>query len=166
MYTISILALAVLLISWKKTKNTFFQQSREVILEKRQLLELVLKDRNLSKIQRTTILSIFDNFAKYPTIYKFDGATIVADIDTIKGLDISAMVHDWQYLNAQHKGFWYYVKAKLKADVNYAKLMRLLGVSWLTAWTRCIALIISTPIWLLILLFKKNSQNRNYKKYK
>ena len=154
-YTILILALAVLLISWKKTKNTFFQQSREVILEKRHLLELVLKDRNLSKIQRTTILSIFDNFAKYPNIYKFDGATIVADIDTIKGLDISAMVHDWQYLNAQHKGFWYYVKAKLKADVNYAKLMRLLGISWLTAWTRCTALIISTPIWLLILLFNK-----------
>jgi hypothetical protein len=154
-YTISILALAILLISWKKTKNNFFQQSREVIIEKRHLLELVLKDRNISKNQRNTILSIFDNFAKYPNIYNFDGATIVADIDTIKGLDISAMVHDWDYLNAQHKGFWYYVKAKLKADVNYAKLMRLLGISWLTAWTRYVALIISTPIWLLKLSFNK-----------
>lgn len=149
-----LITIAILLLCWKKSSSKFFLQSREVLLQKRNLLELVLKDRNLSKIQRNTILSIFDNFAKYPTIYKFDGATIVADIDTIKGLDVSAMVHDYDYLSAQHKGFWYYVKAKLKADVNYAKLMRLLGISWLTAWTRCTALVISTPIWLILLSLK------------
>lgn len=141
--TISFIILAI---SWKKSKSKFFEQCREVLLEKRQLLKLVLKDRNIPKIKRTTILEIYDIFKNYPTIYKFDGATIVADIDTIKGLDVSAMVHDYDYQIAQHKGFWYYVKAKLKADVDYGKLMRLLGVPWLIAWTRVICLIISTPI--------------------
>ena len=150
--TISFIILAI---SWKKSKSRFFEQSREVLLEKRQLLELVLKDRNIPKIKRTTILEIYDIFKNHSTIYKFDGATIVADIDTIKGLDVAAMKHDYDYQIAQYIGFWYYVKAKLKADVDYGKLMRLLGVSWLTAWTRVTALIISTPIWLLILYFNK-----------
>ena len=101
----------VLTISWKKSKSRFFEQSKEVLLEKRQLLELVLKDRNVPKKTRKRILDIYDIFKNYPTIYKFDGATIVADIDTIKGLDVSAMVHDYDYLTAQYRGFWYYVKA-------------------------------------------------------
>lgn len=152
-YLLSI-SFIILAISWKKSKNNFFLQSREVLLEKRQLLELVLKDRNVPKETRKRILEIYDIFKNYPTIYKFDGATIVADIDTIKGLDVSAMVHDYDYLSAQYKGFLYYVKAKLKADVEYGKLMRLLGVSWLTAWTRVICLIISTPFWVILLSMK------------
>lgn len=143
-----------MIISWKKSKSRFFEQSREVLLEKRKLLELVLKDRNLPEIKINIILVIYDIFKNYPNIFKFDGATIVADIDTIKGLDVAAMVHDYDYLSAQHRGFWYYVKAKIKADVEYGKLMRLLGVSWLTAWTRVTGLIISTPIWLILLSLK------------
>lgn len=157
--TISFIILAI---SWKKSKSKFFEQSREALLEKRQLLELVLKDRNVSKKTRNEILDIYDIFKNYPTIYKFDGATIIADIDTIKGLDVSAMVHDYDYQVAQYRGFWYYVKAKLKADVDYGKLMRLLGVSWLIAWTRVSCLIISTPIWLLILSFNKKFTPTKY----
>ena len=96
----------------------------------------------------------FDLFRDYPNIYKFDGATIVADIYTIKGLDVSAMVHDLEYQLAQHKGFWFYLKAKLKADVEYGKNMRALGVSWLTAWTRVFFLLLSTPFWILLLTLK------------
>lgn len=158
-YLITI-SLIVLAISWKKSKSKFFEQSREVLLEKRQLLELVLKDRNVPKKTRKRILEIYDIFKNYPTIYKFDGATIVADIDTIKGLDVSAMVHDLEYQLAQNKGFWYYLKEKLKADVEYGKNMRALGVSWLTAWTRATALILSTPFWMAIIAtkgkFKRN----------
>lgn len=152
--TALVVAVGVLLISWKKSKSRFFEQSREVLLEKRQLLELVLKDRNVPKKTKKRILEIYDIFKNYPTIYTFDGATIVADIDTIKDLDVSAMKHDYDYLSAQYRGFWYYVKAKLKADVEYGKLMRLLGVSWLTAWTRATALIISTPFWVILLSMK------------
>jgi hypothetical protein len=156
--TISFIILAI---SWKKSKNSFFEQSREVLLEKRQLLELVLKDRSISKIRTTTILEIYDIFKNYPNIYKFDGATIVADIDTIKGLDVPAMVHDYDYQIAQYRGFWYYVKAKFKADVDYGKLMRLLGVSWLTAWTRVIFLLLSTPFWLILLSLKGKFKRTN-----
>ena len=153
-YLISI-SIFILILCWKKSKSSFFEQDREVLAKKRKLLIQVLEDRNIKGKKKSIFLNAFDLFRDYPNLYKFDGATIVADIDTIKGLDASAMVHDYDYLTAQHRGFWHYVKAKLKADVDYGKLMRLLGVSWLTAWTRVFCLIISTPIWLLILSFNK-----------
>ena len=149
-----ILAIAIILLCWKKSKSNFFQQSRNTLSEKRQLLIKVLEDRNIDKKEQSYILDIYNIFCQLDSIFKFDGATIVADIDTIKGLDVSAMVHDFEYQIAQHKGFWYYLKEKLKADVNYAKRMRKLGVSWLTAWVRATALIISTPIWVAIIGLK------------
>jgi uncharacterized protein (UPF0147 family) len=161
MIYILLISFIILAISWKKSKNSFFDQSREVLLEKRQLLELVLKDRNIPKETRKRVLEIYGILKNYPNIYKFDGATIVADIDTIKGLDVPAMVHDYDYQVAQYRGFWYYVKAKLKADVDYGKLMRLLGVSWLTAWTRVTGLIISTPIWLVLLTINGKFKRTN-----
>jgi hypothetical protein len=149
-YLISI-TLAILLISWKKSKSTFFEQDRETLAEKRKLLIQVLEDRGVKKFH---FLWAYDMLRKYPNLYKFDGATIVADIDTIRGLDASAMVHDVAYQLAQNKGTMYYFIEKLEADVEYGKNMRALGVSWLTAWTRVTALIISTPIWMAIIGFQ------------
>jgi len=148
MIALYLISIVILLISWKKSKSNFFSQDRETLAEKRKLLIQVLRDRGVKQFH---FIWAYDMLRKYPNLYKFDGATIVADIDTIKGLDASAMVHDLEYQLEQHKGFWYYLKAKLKADVDYGKNMRALGVSWLTAWTRVTCLIISTPIWLAII---------------
>lgn len=149
-----ILAIAIILLCWKKSKSNFFEQSRDTLAEKRQLLINVLEDRNIDKKEQGYILDIYNIFCQLDSIFKFDGATIVADIDTIKGLDVSAMVHDFEYQIAQHKGFWYYLKAKVKADIDYAKRMRKLGVSWLTAWVRGFFLLLSTPFWILLLTLK------------
>ena len=149
-YLISI-TFAILLLSWKKSKSKFFEQDRETLAEKRQLLIKVLEDRGVKKFK---FLWAYDLLRKYPNLYKFDGATIVADIDTIKGLDASAMVHDVAYQLAQHKGIYEYFCKKISADVEYGKNMRALGVSWLTAWARVTALIISTPIWMAIIGLK------------
>jgi hypothetical protein len=149
-YLISILTV-ILLISWKKSKSTFFQQDRDVLAEKRKLLIQVLRDRDVKEFH---FIWAYDILRKYPNLYKFDGATIVADIDTIKGLDASAMVHDVAYQLAQHKGIYEYFCKKISADIEYGKNMRALGVSWLTAWTRVTALIISTPIWMAIIGLK------------
>lgn len=141
-------------LSWKKSKSKFFEQSRDVLYDKSKFLIEVLKDRRLDSKEISYIIWCYDNFRKYPNLFSFDGATIVADIDTIKGLDVSAMVHDFEYQIAQHKGFWYYLKEKLKSDVNYGKRMRKLGVSWSTAWVRVFFLLLSTPFWILLLTFK------------
>lgn len=118
-YLISI-SIVILILCWKNSKSKFFEQDREVLAEKRKLLIQVLEDRG---VKVGHFILAFDLFRDYPNLYKFDGATIVADIDTIKGLDVSAMIHDLEYQLAQHKGFWFYLKAKLKADVEYGKNM-------------------------------------------
>jgi hypothetical protein len=148
MIVVYFISIVILLISWKKSKSNFFQQDRETLAEKRKLLIQVLRDRGVKEFH---FIWAYDMLRKYPNLYKFDGATIVADIDTIRGLDASAMVHDVAYQLAQHKGAMYYFIEKLEADVEYGKNMRALGVSWLTAWTRVTCLIISTPIWMAII---------------
>lgn len=153
-YIVISLLLIYLIWLYFKSDNKFFTQDREVLAEKRQLLIKILEDRNISKITKNTLLGAFDAFRDFPSIYKFDGATILADLETIKGLDASAMLHDYQYQLLRHKGFWYYLKGKLKADVCYGKTMRLLGITWLVAWSRVLALILSTPFWMLIMFFK------------
>lgn len=115
--TISFIILAI---SWKKSKSKFFEQSREALLEKCQLLELVLKDRNVSKKTRNEILDIYDIFKNYPTIYKFDGATIVKDLNDLPNLDLDAMYHDFQYIfEGANRNF---IK-KFKSDLKYIKNM-------------------------------------------
>jgi hypothetical protein len=145
---IYLISIIILILCWKKSKSNFFEQDRETLAEKRKLLIQVLRDRGVKQFH---FIWAYDMLRKYPNLYKFDGATIVADIDTIRGLDASAMVHDVAYQLAQHKGVMYYFIEKLEADVEYGKNMRSLGVSWLTAWTRATALIISTPIWMAII---------------
>lgn len=155
-----ILAIAILLLCWKKSKSNFFEQSRDTLADKRKLLISVLEDRNIDEKEQGYILDIYNIFCQLDSIFKFDGATIVADIDTIKGLDVSAMVHDFEYQIAQHKGFWHYLKEKLKSDVNYGKRMRKFGVSWSTAWVRVFFLLLSTPFWIILISlqgkFKRN----------
>lgn len=154
MWYIILISLIIFLISWKKSKSNFFEQSRDALTEKRQLLIKVLEDRNIDEKEQGYILDVYNIFCQLDSIFKFDGATIVADIDTIKGLDVSAMCHDFEYQIAQNKGFLFYLKAKLKADIDFGKRMRSLGVTWLNAWSRIFGLILSTPFWILLLTLK------------
>ena len=134
--------------------NNFFNQSRDKLADKRKLLIDVLEDRNLSDKEILYIIDVYNHFTQKNTIFKFDGATIVADFDTIKDLDVSAMCHDFEYIIAQHKGFWFYLKSKLKADIEFGKRMRKLGVTWLNAWVRVFFLLLSTPFWILLISLK------------
>lgn len=151
-----LISLLVIYLIWLyfKSKNDFFNQSREVLVEKRQHLIKVLEDRELSEKEINHVLDCFNLLRDFPTIYKFDGATIVYDLETIKGLDAAAMVHDVEYQLLRHRGFKTYFFGKLKADVNYGKLMRKLGITWLTAWSRVALLIASTPIWMIMIACK------------
>ncbi|WP_445458417.1 hypothetical protein [Flavobacterium sp. HNIBRBA15423] len=110
-------------------------------------------------------LEAYDAFWKNAQIFKFDGATIVYDLDTIKDLDAPAMVHDYEYQLLRNKGFIIYLRGKLKADANYGKNMRKVGITWLTAWSRVSLLVLSTPIWLLILISKGKVFKQNKFKY-
>ena len=63
-----------------KSKNDFFSQDRDKLAEKRQLLIKVLEDFQLAENEINHILDCFNLLRDFPTIYKFDGATIVYDL--------------------------------------------------------------------------------------
>lgn len=92
--------------------NTFFKRPTmlKVLRGKvEQLLEL--KERSYKDIQ--DYLQAFDFFVKNPT--KFDGATIVKDLNDLPNLDLDAMLHDYEYIQGANLNF---IK-KWKADIRY-----------------------------------------------
>jgi hypothetical protein len=129
------------------SRNSFFRQNSEILKEKRNLLEAVLNDATIENV--SLFLDAYDYFCDFPE--DFDGATIVKDLDTIRDLDASAMVHDYEYLVNKS---WKNPIIKTIVDINYAQNMEKLGNSSITAYTRCILLILSTPFYYLIKLFK------------
>lgn len=137
------------------SKNNFFNQSDIILSEKRDLLISILEDRNLNSFQIKEFIDAYDAFWKLKDEFVFDGATIVADFDTIFDLDASAMVHDYKYLLLRNVGFLEYLNKKIKADIEFANNMRSLGVTWLNAWFRASTLLIVTPLWMVFVSIRK-----------
>jgi len=151
MYVI-IISLIALVYFLKKSKSNFFYQDRDILADKRKLMILILEDFGFTYEQTKPFTDAFLYFRNYPA--EFDGATIVKDLRNINGLDISAMLHDYRYL---HIRFWSLngLKQKIKSDIEYGKNMEKLGISPVTAYTRAVLLVISTPLYYLMLIFKK-----------
>ena len=96
--------------------DTFKKSKQELdILRKNVKAYLHIKERKMSDI--SDYLNAFDYFVKYPN--KFDGATIVKDLEDLKGLDLDAMVHDYDYIHGANRNF---IK-KWNADIKYIKNM-------------------------------------------
>ena len=100
---------------WSKN-NTFFKSNEYLYgLYSNMNLLLFLKGRNEKDIK--DYQSAFKYFQRFP--FKFDGATIVKDLNDLPNLDLDAMLHDYEYLIGANKSF---VK-KFKADIRYIKNM-------------------------------------------
>lgn len=132
------------------SKSNFFLQDRETLANKRHHLIMVLQDFNVPEIHNWT--KAFDYFRNNPS--RFDGATIVKDLETIKGLDAPAMNHDYAYI---HLDFWSLkgFAKKLKADFQYGKDQEKTGKGSITAYTRTVLLWFSTPLFYIYLIFKR-----------
>ena len=141
------LVLSYVVFLYKNTKSTFFSQSRDVLADKRQLLIKVLEDFEIDLEKDKRWLRAFDSFRDLPSIFQYDGATIVKDLHTINGYDASAGNHDLWYIENKNLPFLKWVVKKIKADYQYGVDMRLLKIDYLTAWRRVIALWLSTFIY-------------------
>lgn len=120
------------------SKNTFFSQDKKVLVEKRKELEyLVSVLWNRNEETKELYLKIYDFFCENPK--EFDGATIVKDLCIIKGLDTSAMLHDYLYLTYNVAANYKY---KWLADWIYAREMERGGGSAYATWSRFIGLTI------------------------
>lgn len=151
---ITVLVLAYLVILFLKSKNDFFKQDREVLAIKRQHLIKVLLDFNIDVKNDKRWLRAFDSFRDLPSIFQYDGATIVKDLHTIYGYDAPAGNHDLWYIENKTLPFFKWLPAKLKADYQYGIDMRKLQIPYTTAWSRVVALWISTPFYPITLIFK------------
>lgn len=100
---------------WSKN-NTFHKKGFELAIIKGNMFDLLwLKGRNYE--ENLKYIEAFDFFIDHPD--KFDGATIVKDLNDLPNLDLDAMLHDYQYIKGANKDF---VK-KWKSDFEYIKNM-------------------------------------------
>ena len=128
------------------SNNKFFYKNHKALARHRHNLFFTLVNFEVQDIEKW--LLAYDYFCQNP--HKFDGATIVKDLETINGLDASAMLHDYEYLHIQN---WWSIKGlktKLKADFDYGKHMEQTGKGSVTAYTRTVLLWLSTPFYYLI----------------
>lgn len=137
-----------------RSKNTFFSQDREALLRKRTQLNNVLNDFGIDTEIDRRWLDAYDNFKNYPKLFKYDGATIVNDLDTIKGYDAPAGNHDIAYIFLNWFSLSGFIE-KFEIDYQYGKDMRKLDIPYITAWSRVFLLWISTPFWYLWLIIRK-----------
>ena len=116
-YIFIVILILVLIYFKKKSKSKFFLQDDYALEMYRDAVKklLQLKGRSCSEI--TEYLKAYDFFCRFTT--KFDGATIVKDLCDIPGLDLDAMLHDYDYLTGANRN---YIK-KWKADLKYISNM-------------------------------------------
>jgi hypothetical protein len=126
-------------------KPKYFHLATNYLQYNRGLLEHFL---DIKQVAPEDYLRAYDYFTEHPT--KYDGATIVKDLDDVFGLDLSALCHDYDYIVRlkRYKGLKW-LKMKFKYDWEYGKRMEEMGKSILTAYLRVFGLIITTPIYLL-----------------
>lgn len=96
--------------------NTFYKTRHELDdLYANMTMLLFLKGRTENEIWKYK--RAFTYFCTFP--HKFDGATIVKDLNDLPNLDLDAMLHDYEYLCGANKDF----KRKFKADFDYIRNM-------------------------------------------
>lgn len=132
------------------SRNNFFKKPKAQL---RAYRNKVLTLLSYKAMDSSKFLKAYDYFVFNPE--QFDGATIVKDLDDLPNLDLSALVHDYDYIVElpKYKRIKWLVE-KTKMDWQYARNMELLGKGITIPYARALGLIIITPIYWLIKKFK------------
>lgn len=131
-------------------ESYFFKQDKQTLINKRNEVIALLRFKG---VDDSLFLKAYDFFVDNPK--EFDGATIVKDLNDIKGLDLAALVHDYRYIIdlPKYKGLKW-LKIKTKYDFEYGRNMELLGKG-IYYYNRFIALLLSTPFYIIYKIFSK-----------
>lgn len=100
---------------WSKN-NTFFK-SKSDLDNLYYDMEVLLRIKGRSEEDILKYKNAFNFFRTFP--HKFDGATIVKDLNDLPNLDLDAMLHDYEYLCGANKSFTF----KLISDYSYIRNM-------------------------------------------
>ena len=99
------------------SKNNTFYKTRTELDSIYYNMDVLLRLKGRSEDERWKYKKAFTYFRTFP--HKFDGATIVKDLNDLPNLDLDAMLHDYEYLCGANKSF----KRKWKADLDYIRNM-------------------------------------------
>jgi hypothetical protein len=119
------------------SKSNYFSQPLEKLKSDRSNIDFLLQWKGYNREQVDVYLKAFDYFTRH-TI-EFDGATVVKDLVDIPGLDLDAMLHDYQYI---FYGVGSSFSLKFKSDWIYAKGQERKGKGQYSAFSRFIGLTI------------------------
>lgn len=89
------------------SKSKFFKSDIYILEMYRDAMVRLLQIKNREPKEIKLYCDAYDFFCKFHNAY--DGATIVKDLYDIPGLDIDAMVHDYESLTGSNRDFkkWY-----------------------------------------------------------
>lgn len=132
------------------TAKIFNQLNQKQLDFLRWEMVLLLTAKQYTKPQIKIYKKAFDYFVINKT--SFDGATIVKDLKDVGGLDLDAMLHDYQYI-VYNCGSNLYVK--WHCDKLYAKQMERKGKGEFSAWSRFLGLTLTSIFWTPYVNIKK-----------
>lgn len=113
------------------SKSDFFFSSEEVLKKTKKDMLNYLELHNTNEETIKLYLDSYNFFIKNPT--KFDGATILKDVEVIPNLDIWAMIHDYMYIHYKAAANFKY---KYYSDYIFSKELERTGQSWEVSWVR------------------------------
>lgn len=151
MITLSIILLILVFLYWKMktSKSFYFFQNDVVLLQKWELIRLILKDKGYSEIEILHFQFAYDYFRDH--VSRFDGATIVGDNYTIEGLSVTAMKHDYDCIMIKRTSLKHYIKKRIEVDTNYRddliQVKRKYFINTLTAYIMWFFLIATSPLY-------------------
>lgn len=135
------------------SRNNFFTQDAKTLNSLRESVVVYLKIKGYNYKEIEIYTDAFAYFCENPE--KFDGATIVKDLDDLPNLDLDAMVHDYNYI--VQKVARNFIK-KYKADWYYAKGMERKGKGQYSAFSRFIVLTLTGIIFVPYTLLKNKTK--------
>lgn len=99
------------------SKNNTFYKTRTELDDIYYNMDVLLRLKGRSENDVLKYKKAFTYFRTFP--HKFDGATIVKDLNDLPNLDLDAMLHDYEYLKGANKSF----VRKWRADFDYIRNM-------------------------------------------
>lgn len=110
----------------KRSKNNFFFQNENVILEKLEFIIKIWQDFGFDSYDEMKVRIAFEYFIKKP--HEYNGTSIINDRWLIKGLEPESVIHDYEDIMAEC------LKDHLKSNKNYCKRLRKRNTQWLWVW--------------------------------
>lgn len=124
--TYLIIITLVLFVFWflnKKSKNDYFFNSKQKLIDDLELIEMLYKNFD---IDFKTFAKAHTYFRQYPN--KYNGTSVINDRWFIKGLEPLSVEHDYNWIFAKS------LKELIISNLDYCHKLRKINANWFWVW--------------------------------